>query len=306
MKQEPTYFAIMPDANRHNKFTITVAGELALEAIDYPNQGYVAALFEHSFYIKVFGKWACIGTSSLPFGPLNLQTNAPNNINWQASGFEIGDPVKISATHIHIKNHYMFSYRDAELWRPEPISNLDKTAIQAGLNALKKQAQDMAPSDGLASLIFANNKLDARLSAASQAINEIDNFFRDQGTHTNSILKPVTSLIGLGPGLTPSGDDFLGGIMIMLRLLKQNNKIKRLAGAIEIAASATNEISQAHLKAAAQGLGAEPLHATISDIILNRSPELRASLQRLSTIGHCSGWDALAGAVIALRAWLAQ
>ena len=164
----------------------------------------------------------------------------------------------------------------------------------------------MAPSDGLASLIFANNRLDARLSTASQAINEIDNFFRDQGTHTNSILKPVTSLIGLGPGLTPSGDDFLGGIMIMLRLLKQNNKIKRLAGAIEIAASATNEISQAHLKAAAQGLGAEPLHATISDIILNRSPELQLSLQRLNAIGHCSGWDALAGAAIALRAWVPQ
>ena len=296
----------MPDGNGHNQFAITSAGGLALEAIDYPNQGYVAALFEHSFYIKILSKWACIGPSSLPLGPLNLQTNAPNNINWRASGFQIDDPVKISATHIHIRNDYLFSYRDAEPWRPEPIINLNKTTIQAGLTTLTTQACNMTPAEGLASLIFSDNKLDATLSTAGQAIFEINKFLRDQGTSSKSILKPVTSLVGLGPGLTPSGDDFLGGIMIILSLLKRDDKINSLASAIEIAASATNDISRAHLKAAAQGLGAEPLHATIGDITSNRGRELQVSLKRLNAIGHCSGWDALAGAVITLRAWLAQ
>jgi len=306
VKQEPTYFAMMPNENGYNQFVITSAGELALEAIDYPNQGYIAALFEHSFYVKIGSNWTCIGTSSLPLGPLNLKTNAPNNINWRAGGFQIDDPVKISATHIHIRNHYMFSYRDAEPWRPEPIFNLNKTSIQAGLTALESQACDMAPSEGLASLIFSGKKLNARLDSVAQAIIELNKFFKDQGNSPNSVLKPVTALIGLGPGLTPSGDDFLGGIMIMLSLLKQDDKIDRLAGAIEIASSATNDISRVHLKAAAQGLGAEPLHAAIGDITSNRDRELQVSLKRLNAIGHSSGWDALAGAVITLRAWLTK
>ena len=94
--------------------------------------------------------------------------------------------------------------------------------------------------------------------------------------------------------------------MIMLSLLKQDDKIDRLAGAIEIASSGTNEISRVHLKAAAQGLGAEPLHAAIGDITSNRDRELQVSLKRLNAIGHSSGWDALAGAVITLRAWLTK
>jgi hypothetical protein len=296
----------MPDEYGNNQFAITSAGGLALEAIDYPKQGYVAALFEHSFYIKIISKWACIGPSSLPLGPLNLRTNAPNNINWGASGFQIDDPVKISATYIQIRNRYAFSYLDAEPWQPEPIINLNKTTTQAGLTTFTTQACDMAPAEGLASFIFSDNRSDATLPTAAQAIIEIREFLRDQDISSKSILKPVTSLIGLGPGLTPSGDDFLGGIMIMLSLLKQDDKINRLAGAIEIAASATNDISRAHLKAAAQGLGAEPLHATIGDITSNRGRELQVSLKRLNAIGHCSGWDALAGAVITLRAWLAQ
>jgi hypothetical protein len=55
----------------------------------------------------------------------------------------------------------------------------------------------------------------------------------------------------------------------------------------------TSAISAAHLAAAAVGEAHEALHD-----VLNGSLDL----QKLDAVGHCSGWDALAGAVAVLKA----
>ena len=296
-------FATMADAYDSNQFAITSAGKLALVAIDYPKQGRVVALFEHSFYIQIDGNWICLGASSLSLGALNLLTDAPANINWQASGLQLEDQVKISATHIHIGHRFSFSYRNAKLWQPEPTTNFDKNTIAAGLAALSSQALSMAPAEGLASFIFPKNSLTTALPSATTAITKMKNFIGAGHSNAQDIQEPVAALIGLGPGLTPSGDDFLGGMMIALKMLGEDEKYRVLTNIVETCSSATNDISRAHLKAAAQGIGAEPLHATIGDITSNRNQALKASLEKLDAIGHCSGWDALTGAVITLRAW---
>ncbi|MBT6442084.1 MAG: DUF2877 domain-containing protein [Alphaproteobacteria bacterium] len=294
----------MADGYDSNQFAITSAGKLALDAIDYPKQGRVAAIFERSFYIQVDDHWICLGASSLTLGPLNLLTDAPANINWQASGLRLEDQVKISATHIHIGNRFAFSYRDAEPWQPDSITVLNTTTVAAGLTTLTQQAHSMAPTEGLASFIFPDGSLTTALPTAAPAIAEMTNFVGGEHSNAESILEPVTALIGLGPGLTPSGDDFLGGTMIALSILGEKEKLRCLENVVGEAGSATNDISRAHLKAAAQGIGAEPLHATIGAIISNQDQPLRDSLERLGAIGHCSGWDALTGVVITLRAWL--
>jgi hypothetical protein len=58
-------------------------------------------------------------------------------------------------------------------------------------------------------------------------------------------------------------------------------------------ARGTSEISAAHLEAAAEGEAHEALHA-----VLCGDPDFA----RLDSVGHCSAWDALAGAVAVLRA----
>jgi hypothetical protein len=294
----------MADEIGSNHFAITAAGKLALNAIDYPKHGRVTALFERSFYIETNDNWFCFGASSLPLGPLNLQTNVPANINWQASGLQLKDQVKISASHIHVGSRFAFSYRDAESWQPDLTIDLDKTTIAAGLATLTQQALSMAPAEGLTSFLFPDGSLIAALPSAAPAIAAMTKFIGDENPNSEIIRESVISLIGLGPGLTPSGDDFLGGMMIASSLLGEYEKLRILVDTVETAASATNDISRAHLKAAAQGIGAEPLHATISDIVTNRDQALKASLKRLDAIGHCSGWDALTGVVITLSAWL--
>ena len=101
-------------------------------------------------------------------------------------------------------------------------------------------------------------------------------------------------LIGLGPGLTPSWDDYLGGALIGLQALGRARQAESLWRWLEPRLAArTSALSAAHLAAAAAGQGHEALHE-----VLNGSP----ALDKLDAVGHCSGWDALAGAVAVLRA----
>jgi len=101
-------------------------------------------------------------------------------------------------------------------------------------------------------------------------------------------------LIGLGPGLTPAGDDFVGGAMIALRNFGQGALADRIAAwALPLARSNTNRISRAHLECAAAGEGHEALH----DLLCTFD---KKHLERLARIGHTSGLDAAAGALLAL------
>ncbi len=104
-------------------------------------------------------------------------------------------------------------------------------------------------------------------------------------------------LIGLGPGLTPAGDDFVGGAMIALRAFGNGQLADRIAAwALPLATERTNRISRAHLECAAAGEGHEALH----DLLCFFD---EPSLQRLARVGHTSGLDAAAGALRALPAY---
>ncbi len=113
--------------------------------------------------------------------------------------------------------------------------------------------------------------------------------------------KPDDALIGLGPGLTPAGDDFVGGAMIALRAAGESELAERVAAwALPLAETRTGRISRAHLACAARGEGHEALHALLA--APEGSARFEASLARLARIGHTSGLDAAAGALLALAA----
>ncbi|MBI1725627.1 MAG: DUF2877 domain-containing protein [Candidatus Tectomicrobia bacterium] len=112
-------------------------------------------------------------------------------------------------------------------------------------------------------------------------------------------------LLGLGPGLTPSGDDFVGGAMVALRALGEGRAADRLAAwALPLAAERTGKISLAHLACAAAGKGASALHDALAALCAPGAPGLAEALAAVHAIGHTSGWDALAGAAGACAARL--
>ena len=109
-------------------------------------------------------------------------------------------------------------------------------------------------------------------------------------------------LIGLGPGLTPSGDDFLGGLLFAAHWLREaypqdfDWEQEPVMDLIDWASTQTHPISRAVLSDHACGHGPKPLHDVVASLLkgedLDRTLE---GTERLLEIGETSGWDILAG-----------
>ena len=109
----------------------------------------------------------------------------------------------------------------------------------------------------------------------------------------------IAGLLGLGPGLTPSGDDFLIGALAMLDALGERKIHAALARAVTALAPAlTSPLSASFLRAAAGGHVGENLCSAIALVLLG---DVGAAVAAARRIGHASGWDMLAGAAITLR-----
>ena len=123
--------------------------------------------------------------------------------------------------------------------------------------------------------------------------------------HQTSRLSPIADkLIGLGTGLTPSGDDFVGGLSFAIHHLHSAYPDLNLTDyklQIEPYRSRTPLISFTLLKDHASGNAIEPLHHIINGIFNGESFEsISPSVSQLTRIGHSTGWDLLTGLLTGL------
>ena len=240
----------------------------------------VIARFERSAYVRAAnGRLACIGGDGLGWGPLNALTTSAE---FEHARLAVGARVCLDTG-------------AAALWRPRAfaVAAADAGSALATLDA----ALATVPPRGLADPLTSDSA-GARARRGLSALTDwITVDARGGEPHEDVLL-----LIGLGPGLTPAGDDALGGAMIALRGFGRGGLAERLAARVlPRVAERTSAISAAHLEAAAEGEGAAALHDTLAALADGDTAAAIGALRRLDRIGHSSGWDALAGAVAALR-----
>jgi hypothetical protein len=111
-------------------------------------------------------------------------------------------------------------------------------------------------------------------------------------------------VLGLGNGLTPSGDDFLGGIFFALAHRPHSDWLLGLPGLqarIHMACEAsTNPISAALLADNMAGASFGQLHDMLDALESNDSRHIQNNQQALLRVGSSSGADLLAGLLLAL------
>ncbi len=111
-------------------------------------------------------------------------------------------------------------------------------------------------------------------------------------------------LLGVGSGLTPSGDDFVGGALFALHLTHLPDDARWQQAATQIidhAATRTHAISAALLADLARGQSYAALHAFAAAIAQCDAHAAFTHANALVSIGASSGWDMLAGFMTALR-----
>jgi Protein of unknown function (DUF2877) len=111
-------------------------------------------------------------------------------------------------------------------------------------------------------------------------------------------IAPIADLVGLGPGLTPSGDDFLVGALALLDALSERKAHAALARAIAaMPRGLTSPLSECLLKTAAAGHLSAALCCAVSAVVSGVPDQAIAAVRK---IGHGSGWDMLVGILTAL------
>jgi hypothetical protein len=106
-------------------------------------------------------------------------------------------------------------------------------------------------------------------------------------------------LAGLGGGVTPSGDDYLQGVIHALWAKYDDKRALPMGEAIvSMATPRTNIISGEWLRSAARGEAGEDWHLLMQAIAMNRRVD--KTMIRLLRRGHTSGADAMAGFLVTL------
>ena len=113
-----------------------------------------------------------------------------------------------------------------------------------------------------------------------------------------AVAEAARPLLGLGGGLTPSGDDYVGGLLFGRRLRERRDPTAWDAAVTRIVADAatlTHPISARLLADLAAGEGWAPLHELAGALAAGDPERALHAARDLTALGHTSGWDMLAG-----------
>lgn len=244
-----------------------------LQAPPVPTE--VAAVFDQAVYLRR-------GQDVLPLlapealmlpGALRVTTRA----DLDALRVRVGQEVLVGRGQVRTAGGGLAVRR---VWRPQPVPTapLPETALQAA-------------RAGLAGLEPLEDVLAGRLAELASVLAG----GRDP--------EAVRGLVGLGPGLTPAGDDVLCGLLLGLRACGRDLERSLLEEAVLPLLGRTTAVSATLLRQAAQGYAVPPVVALLRAWHRGAGvPALVLAGRPVAAIGHTSGPALVLGLTAALAA----
>jgi hypothetical protein len=281
-------------------------GPVARSVLDGGGEVEVLAVYERSAYLLLDSGIVCVGIPAIGNGPLNvLVPPRAGHADTTPFGLHPGMKGGCDGGRIVLDAEVVIGLAAAMPWTPPPWPTPGDMA--AGIAALTAASAAHIPADGLAALIFAPGSPATRTRTAMAAAASFEELRRAvptaiaAGRWTGHDLRAATLLVGLGPGLTPSGDDLIGGLMLALSARGETSLRDALWDAIAPELDdLTVPISAMHLAAAADGMGADAMHALIAAVVTGDAADVAARLPAAAALGATSGMDAIAGVVTGL------
>jgi hypothetical protein len=186
----------------------------------------------------------------------------------------------------------------AHVWRPSQLAaSIERSVLHAACRRLGKELSGAGDARGFGALLVGQS-VDASLERAVRPARALARACgKDDPT---AAVAAAEELIGLGPGLTPAGDDFVGGAFFARAILAPaatavTGWTQASARLRAVAATRTHPVSAVLLSDLLAGEGHEPLHDLAKALADGTLPMALAAARRLVSIGHSSGWDLLTG-----------
>lgn len=237
--------------------------------------------------------------------------NAPDTAivdigRFAGTGVAPGDPFAATATTLGV-GPLEIALAGARNWTASlPASPIDIAALRANLEVATARLK----------------RLDAQRARTPNGPD--DDFVRDAilalSRHASSLIEALMrrdvdgacvaaeAMVGLGPGLTPSGDDYLVGLFATLNLPRSPYRPMRVVGRriVATALARTNAISAAALANAAQGRVRDSIAGLLRALTEEGQPRVGPALERVLGIGSTSGRDIASGIMAGLALLLSS
>jgi hypothetical protein len=189
---------------------------------------------------------------------------------------------------------------NAAAWEPKPDWELVRTKpaeLAWAASQLRDLLQAEAPEDSIARLILDPtyiSPLPARIFQAAEQ--NLPLLFSGLGENDQAkVVEASKKLAGLGPGLTPAGDDVLLGVMYGLWATRGEDAADTAQRIANAAVPRTHALSGAWLTACTRGEAASLWHRLLAAIVQKNGAQVKDVAMRILPTGHTSGADALGG-----------
>lgn len=294
----------------HEYVTLAASiGSKANESLSNVQNGSVFGKTSRGIFIKTANKWLNFLSYERYRGPLTINLHPKSG---SIPGIKTGVELEISPHNIFFPEAgWNVSLPEAEIWQPQPPTTPPSSRAdqQARLTTLASRIMETGFNSGLAPVLpFLLDSEDHGESSdlGLQPVQRHVLDLRQELKSSKGIIdsKAVINLLGSGSGLTPSGDDFVIGLLLAfnrwkgvgfnLATLDQfNHQI------VEVAYHKTTTLSANLIECASMGLGDERLIDAL-DWLISDSNQERIPSDDLLSWGNSSGIDVFVGYMAAL------
>lgn len=201
--------------------------------------------------------------------------------------------------------------RGAHIWngRLSAVIDIQKPATERAWSitwkALNKQ-QKLKQTDLIGSDLFKANAGSVLTRKLSQPVQRL--IAATEQLDSQAAADAVTEMIGLGPGVTPSGDDLLLGYLAGLWSTSAQEQqrldfLSKFGQSLSALIKETNEISRTYLYYAIKREFSSSMLALVNAISDGEESKLLSTAKEAMRVGHSSGLDSVTGLLIGMTAW---
>ena len=237
-----------------------------------------------------------IASDALDNAPFTVRVRLDGSSDFRTL-IETGIRVTAGKEGVRLEKSLFVPLKHPTLWQPKLLAfPPDRRLTDHNLQVLRKRLRTLPGGCGMAGLFSYGNAGGIFERALSERANKLLEALARKDI--SSIHQAILGLIGLGPGLTPSGDDFLLGMICCGHVPGAP-----FAAYSDIFSSAvlqnrlrTNDISYAALLHGTKGQMREYIAACINALMYeDNTAALHTAIDRVLQIGSTSGYDICAG-----------
>lgn len=279
-------------------FVLNKLNEITRTGTSPENHFFVHSAYERTINLMIDGQLIALQVKGSPVSPIsvilpldpteirNLDAHEGQKIILEGSNIVIGKTAITFDASTAVYDGYLNKYNfNADM--KHLIKSIIEKAHRGGFSFLTNPSK--VPEDLV-------------LSYVKQKLKTVITLIHDD--KTEAAAEAISSLIGVGTGLTPSGDDFITGMLSAFSAFPETfdeDIVEQVRNSVSLHLQNTNEISMAFIKCALDNQFSVPVISLYQWLcsedgsLESRKSQSDEILQSFLAIGHSSGIDTLTG-----------